>query len=385
MSDLPPPIMTSEPGSLARATIVERLPMLLGQVIRDNDYSAPIVRAVEALRDELAGQAIRHLVEQAPDVAFWNRAAAPYKGRSWLDLPWYFAETYFYRRLLEAVDYFQPGPWQGHDPYATQKREEEGQAAAWLAASGHELAGGADLTTLLHSSLWGNRADPSRPDVQEEVQGGSAAQQERQHILVDDTERVQALLAPGLDRVDVVTDNDGRELLFDLALADFILERGLAGRITLHLKGHPFFVSDAMAADARRLVGAIATEPLGRRLQGHLSAGRLALADDPFWTTHLGYHQMPAALAADLRGAGLVLLKGDVNYRRLLDDRHWPHTARLAEAAAYFPAPFLAVRAIKSEVLVDLAPGQAEDLAARDPDWLINGRWGIVQLVAGTG
>jgi len=43
------------------------------------------------------------------------------------------------------------------------------------------------------------------------------------------------------------------------------------------------------------------------------------------------------------------------------------------------------VRAIKSEVLVDLAQGQAEELAARDPDWLINGRWGIVQLVAGTG
>jgi len=384
MSDLPPPIMTSEPGSLAHATIAERLPMLLERVIRDNGYPAPIVSAVEALRDELAGQPIRPLVEQAPDVAFWNRAAAPYQGWSWLNLPWYFAETYFYRRLLEAVGYFQPGPWQGHDPYIVQKREEEGQAVAWLAASGHELAG-ADLDTLLHSSLWGNRADPSRPDVQEEVQGGIAVRQERQHILVDDTERVRALLAPGLDRVDVVTDNDGRELLFDLALADFILEWGLAGRVIFHLKGHPFFVSDAMVVDARRLVGAIAAEPLGRRLQEHLAAGRLALTDHPFWTTHLGYHQMPADLAADLGGAGLVILKGDVNYRRLLDDRHWPHTARLAEAAAYFPAPFLAVRAIKSEVLVDLAPGQAEALAARDPDWLINGRWGIVQLVSGSG
>ena len=116
-----------------------------------------------------AEDGIRYLVRSRGLGDVYKRQ--PYEGRSWLDLPWYFAETYFYRRLLEAVGYFQPGPWQGHDPYAAQKREEEGQAAAWLASSGHELAGGADLTTLLHSSLWGNRADPSRPDVQEEVQG----------------------------------------------------------------------------------------------------------------------------------------------------------------------------------------------------------------------
>jgi hypothetical protein len=46
------------------------------------------------------------LHEQAPDVAFWNRELAAYQGRTWLEVPWYFAEAYFYRRLLEAVRYF---------------------------------------------------------------------------------------------------------------------------------------------------------------------------------------------------------------------------------------------------------------------------------------
>jgi hypothetical protein len=240
-----------------------------------------------------------------------------------------------------------------------------------------------DFTTLLHSCLWGNRADLSHLEEGVQVRSGAATHDERQHILVDDTEQVQALLAAGVNRVEVVTDNDGRVLLFDLALADFLLQQGWAEQVALHLKGQPFFVSDAMVADARRLAAAIAAEPLGRRLAEHLAAGRLALVDDPFWTTCLGFREMPAPLAARLAGADLVVLKGDVNYRRLLDDRNWPHTARMAEVAAYFPAPFLALRTVKAELMVDLAPGQAEQLAAEDPEWLINGRRGVVQLVTG--
>ena len=81
-----------------------------------------------------------------------------------------------------------------------------------------------------------------------------------------------------------------------------------------------------------------------------------------------------------LRQCDLVIFKGDVNYRRLLDDRHWPHTARLEAIAAYFPAPFLVLRPLKGEILVGLAPGQAEALAAEDPNWLIDGQRGLIQL-----
>jgi len=73
-----------------------------------------------------------------------------------------------------------------------------------------------------------------------------------------------------------------------------------------------------------------------------------------------------------------------VNYRRLLDDRHWPHTRRLEEIADYFPTPFLVLRTLKGEIMVGLSPGQAETLTAKDPTWLINGKRGIIQLVTGT-
>jgi hypothetical protein len=60
-------------------------------VLADNAYPPAVVAALEAFRDEIASRPIQPLVESAPDIL------------------WYFAEAYFYRRLLEAVGYFQPG------------------------------------------------------------------------------------------------------------------------------------------------------------------------------------------------------------------------------------------------------------------------------------
>jgi hypothetical protein len=47
------------------------------------------------------------------------------------------------------------------------------------------------------------------------------------------------------------------------------------------------------------------------------------------------------------------------------------------------PSPFLALRTLKAELIVGLEEGQAERLAAEDPDWRINGRRGLVHLVGG--
>lgn len=86
----------------------------------------------------------------------------------------------------------------------------------------------------------------------------------------------------------------------------------------------------------------------------------------------------------DWGGKGFSL-KGDVNYRRLLDDRHWPHTMCVEKIAAYFPASFLVLRTLKGEIMVGLEAGQAEALAAEDSTWLINGKRGIIQLVSQSG
>jgi hypothetical protein len=381
--------MTSEPGSFARLTIVERKPLILSQVIEDNDYPSAIVQRLVAFQAEIASQPIRPLREEAPDTAFWNEELAAWAGKTWLEVPWYLAETAFYRRLMEAVEYFQPGPWQRHDPFGRQKQKQiEGTVGrlakdwALLEVAEPDLA----FEALLHSALWGNRADLSNFTVRLGVPGGLAAREERHNLLIDHTDEVRRYVVGGLRRVDFVNDNVGMDLLFDLALADLLLRQGWAGQVVFHLKNAPFFVSDAMPQDVSetisrlRLSPDLAVQALRERLEAHLAAGRLALEADPFWTTCLMFRQFPLSLQDELALSDLVVLKGDVNYRRLLDDRHWPHTARLEEIAAYFPALFLVLRTLKGEILVGLAPGEAEALAAADPDWLIDGQRGLLQF-----
>ena len=109
MEDYPSPIVVSEFGSFAHQTVSQRLPNLGQQVINDNDFPPEIVAKLKILIEELPEGTVRALESEtaAPDLLDWNRYLEPCLGKSWLDLPWYFAEAYFYRRVIEAIDYYR--------------------------------------------------------------------------------------------------------------------------------------------------------------------------------------------------------------------------------------------------------------------------------------
>jgi len=388
---LPPPLMTSEPSSFAQKTIVERKPAIIRQVLTDHDYPPDIVAPLESFLYEIIHEPIRPLTEDAPDVADWLAVWAEFKGCTWLEVPWYFAEAYFYRRLLEAVRYFQPGPWWLHDPFArgkaiqlTETVEPIGLAVEVLGQVEDEVA---QLEAWLHASLWGNRADLSNLTVSDEVRGRQALV-ERGNLLIDHIPQVRELLRKGaFPHVAFINDNTGLELGFDLCLASFLLSCGWVKQITFHLKYYPFFVSDAMVKDVRATVRAFAgadrpaLRELGAHLEAALGQARLILIDDPFSTAALHFPQMPPRFREALRTADLVVSKGDVNYRRLLCDRHWPFTTPTEEILDYFPTSLLILRTLKGEILTGVEEGLAERIAATDPEWLLNGQRGLIQLV----
>ncbi len=387
---LPGPLMTSEPGSFARATIVERKPQILKAVLDDHAYPQDILRAAQDLHDEIAGQIVQPLTEQAPDVASWNRELEQYAGKTWLELPWYFAETFFYRKLLQALRYYQPGPWQGVDPFEPQKQRQTQADLRGFARMWEQIQAVPEnerFEVLLHSALWGNRTDLSNFTLAASAAAGLAVGAEQHLILIDHTQKTRRLLEPGVQRVDFINDNIGTDLIYDLTLTDYLLSSGWAAKVVFHLKDAPFFVSDAMPKDARDTIQAMQSsdstgvQALGRRLGAALEQGRLALESDPFWNSWRFFTELPRRLRDELEQADLVIVKGDANYRRVLEDRHWPHTTHLEDAPASLPRPYLLMRTLKSEVMVGLEPGAAEALAAEDPKWLINGRRGLIHLV----
>lgn len=386
--ELPPILLTSEPGSFAYNTLKVRVPKILRDTIEANEFPPDVLVRLEALYRELTSGLIRPLEEDRPDVPEWNRLSQPYFGHTWLDVPWYWAEAYFYRRLLEATGYFQPGAMHGFDPFATTKQREWAPEVA-PAAVDRVLASLSEdpreqFEQLLHASLWGNRTDLSYM-VAAHLGATSGPGDERNNLLVDDSFMVlEHLVANEGGKVGIITDNAGTELLMDVALADFLLRTDLASEVHMHLKPQPFYVSDAMIADLANGVDALIESggqaaKLGRRTDGHVAAGQLILETHPFYCLPLFYEEMPAGLQAALGGLNLVIVKGDANYRRLVGDRHWPPTSPFTELTAYFPAPVVALRTFKAELVVGLAPGQAEQAAAEDPNWLVNGKRGVIQ------
>ncbi|MFK4145290.1 damage-control phosphatase ARMT1 family protein [Streptomyces sp. NPDC004065] len=388
----PPPaplLLGNEPGSFPRGVLAERHPAIIRQVRQDFPYGPEQHRALDALLSSCTEGVVEPLPAGAHDHDRWQAWGLDrYTGRSWFDVPWLWSESYFYRRLLEAVGYFAPGPWQGIDPFRPAKLagldspETDAELAALDALEDEPAA--ARATALLHGSLWGNRADLgfrlSAPG--EEVARTAPA------LLADDSETLWALLPPGGTDATLclVADNAGRELLPDLLLVAHLLAEGRAGRVILHVKPYPYYVSDATTADVvdavRRLVRAPgAAAGYGHRLWSALGDGRLTIRAHPFSCAPLPYAEMPGDLREEFAAATLTVLKGDLNYRRLVGDRLWPPTTPFRDVTAYFPGPVAALRTLKSDVVTGLDPSTEAALdAAEDGRWRTSGTHALIQV-----
>ncbi|MFE4059683.1 damage-control phosphatase ARMT1 family protein [Streptomyces sp. NPDC059096] len=426
-ADDAPVILGNEPGSFPRNVLATRHPALIRQVRDAFPYGPEQHEALDALLREITDGVMEPLPADAHDLGRWRSWGYDEQvGRSWFDAPFLWSESYFYRRLLGAVGYFTPGPWQGVDPFAPFKRAElrtgavddELTALDGLATVDGPTAAG-DGTgrydedqayALLLASLWGNRADlgfrisspppspspsasvsasPSSPLSASDDGGTSGTDSADSPLVADDSALLWSLLPGGAPArpVHLIADNAGRELIPDLVLLDHLLRTGRADRAVLHVKPCPYYVSDATLPDVvdalRRLRGApgYAAE-IGSRLWDAMATGRLDVRAHDFFRAPLPFDAMPADLRAQLAEASVTLVKGDLNYRRLVGDRAWPATRPFAECTAYFPGPVTALRTLKSDVIVGLSEATLKSLETRTEEagsWRTSGTHALIQ------
>ncbi|MEH0547734.1 damage-control phosphatase ARMT1 family protein [Streptomyces sp. B21-105] len=406
----PPLILGNEPGSFPHSVLAERHPAIIRQVREAFPYGPDLHRGLDALLAACADGVIAPLPDDAHDRDRWRVwDLDAHVGRSWFDVPWLWSESYFYRRLLDAVGYFGPGPWQGIDPFRPFKLAEleAPETDAELAALDalEDLPVEEQDRALLHGSLWGNRADLGFRLSDAEAEQRAAVP----GLVADDSERLWALVpqagvnttvgtgsragtgrgtgtGPGTGTLCLVADNAGRELVPDLLLAAHLLAHRRCGRVVLHVKPYPYYVSDATTADVvdavRKLAAARGVAAAhGRRLWQAMADGSLTVRAHPFSAAPLPYARMPDDLWAEFAAATLTIVKGDLNYRRLVGDSRWAPTTPFTEVTAYFPGPVAALRTLKSDVVTGLdADTEAALVAAEGQNWRTGGTHALIQV-----
>jgi hypothetical protein len=377
-------IDSKDPDSFGNGVLTRRHPELIAKVRSSLPYPPAVQRDLDQLGETIQG-VVPPFIEPSADRSAWETWVAPYVGRPWLEVPFHWAESYFYRLLLQATGYFGDDPWAGVDPFKPQKDAELisgelvrdlDQIAGVVAAPEEE-----GLHSALLASLWGNRSDLGFR--LSEPQSADAAQVD--DLIVDDADEVWSHLSEhDAGRVDLIADNAGRELVSDLLLIDRLLSAGRAARVILHLKPQPYFVSDATVHDLLTILGHLSRHPgavadMTARLTAAITDGRIAIRADAFWCSPLTFHDLPDGLAGALEESELVIIKGDLNYRRLVGDRHWPPTSSFSDLVEHFPAPLVALRTLKSELAVGIPVDRLSLLEANETGWRTDGTHAVIQ------
>ncbi|MGW1991339.1 ARMT1-like domain-containing protein [Embleya sp. NPDC001921] len=380
------PILCNEPGSFAWNVFHDRHPELLGQLREDLPLPPQRWEALEALIEETLTGTIEPPRPGAHDATVWARWSEGYVGRPWADAPFLWAESYFYRRLLDATGYFEAGPWHALDPFGPAKTTELHDPTVDSELAGldalFELTSAKRREAMVTASLWGNRAD-----LGFRITAGQALVLDADSLVVADDRAAlwTHLDEQTLDRVCLVADNAGRELLADLVLLDYLLHEAHATEAVLHVKPQPYYVSDATTSDVPACLRRLRRAPgqaarVGDRLWHAIESGRLEIRAHPFSCAPLSYRHMPDDLRRDFASSTLTILKGDLNYRRLVGDVHRPATTPFAETVEYFPSSVATLRTLESEAVVGIHERTLASLNASGEDWRTSGTHALIQF-----
>ena len=394
MSALPPELLNNDPAGFAWGVWHDRTPALVNQIRDAHPYGPVQRRGLAALLEEISSGLMAPLGPDAHDHRRWHSWGKDHFGKPWLEAPFLWSESYFYRRLLDAVGFFKQGPWYRVDPFEYLKTAELRDPAmepdlAALDDLERQSAEEQERAKLL-ASLWGNRADLGfriGKTAGSDHAGSNHAGSDHAGStgLVDDhSAELRAALGP-TSHVVLVADNAGRELMADLVLIDHFLQHGQAASITVHVKPHPYYVSDATTADVAAGLHRLSGTPgsasqIARRLLAAAAEGKFLLYTHEFYAAPWSYHRMAADLAARFKQASLTILKGDLNYRRLVGDRDWPPATPFTDVASYFPGPVAALRTLKSDVITGIEPAVRASLDSTGAPWRTDGTHGLIQV-----
>lgn len=218
-------------------------------------------------------------------------------------------------------------------------------------------------------------------------------------VLCDDSESVYEFLKTLCTekekhrRFDIICDNCGKELFSDLFLACYFLHLKFADEVVFHVKKYPFFVSDATENDFGFLLQSILTKDKDiEECRDYLNSGKIKVETNDFWTSPRTFNELKEAdsdLYKELTKSSLIIVKGDLNYRRLVEDKNWNYDESFMKLTenVFGDVPILAPRVIKSDVLVGvssamyhLAKSTESVNSSIENSFKANGKWAVIHF-----
>ncbi|MEO1507856.1 MAG: ARMT1-like domain-containing protein, partial [Cyanobacteria bacterium J06633_23] len=173
---------------------------------------------------------------------------------------------------------------------------------------------------------------------------------------------------------------------WDLVMVDALLSLFNNIRVIIHVKPWPMFVSDALSIDVEKTLNRFISENLsesiclmGQRLRTAIDCDRLQIQAEVDWGEPRHFNALDKTLGDTLSNSIGVISKGDLNYRRFVQDRQWPMDTPVQMATSGVPFKALALRVLKSDALVGVDPSITATAAAKFDDWRTRGYFAVVQ------
>jgi hypothetical protein len=377
---LPPSLDAQDPRSFAHFTLTRRVPRILADVLDASPLEAGPRSRLEAAMARPLELTVRPLPLPADEAPRWERFFAEHEGRRLAEIPFFPWEVYLYAWLLVETRHYETGV----DPFAVQKRREFASSSADLeqasraALEAETQPAARSLRVPLLRSLLANLADASYP----EIRGGGIP---TAVLHADPWSELEGMLLAG-PRVLILADNAMSELFYDLLLAHAIARAAPGVRVELVLKRHPMFVSDATVQDVTTLWDLIdetaGVTDLGRaaaEVRASIGSGRIGVVD--WGELNAPWHFTDPGFAPRLQPDATLVLKGDLNFRRALEDRAWSPTCPLERACRAPLSRAILLRVLKSECVAGLPAAAVENANRTDPEWCTNGKHATAQVL----
>lgn len=194
----------------------------------------------------------------------------------------------------------------------------------------------------------------------------------------------------------LITDNSGFELMSDILLGSYLLHATRLTKIVFHIKRLPIFVSDTIMSDvidAFRVLNSKLSDCTYFKSIEETPDKQLYICES-IPNKHLiflvGDQWHRETLFKDLsifrewntdESCSLIIVKGDLNYRRLVGDNHWKVTDTINDRVSYIHKPLLIIRSLKSNVVLDVDNERSKQYSEKVPNWKVSGDYGIVQFL----